>query len=155
MAFYCPNFRHNRFQEKIITHSFRFKVANQLKMSVVRGRDEIFVWSGPVEFTINPGENYYYQLTFEPRQEIQYNSSLSLVNQTEGTRQSYVLQGHGTEPKTQAKLLFNDAKCYQRHQGQIDLPCLSKKRRVRFEGRVVHIVRSYSMLHTAVAWFNR
>ena len=105
-------------------------------MSVTRSSDEIYVRSGPLEFTINPGENYYYQLTFEPRQEIEYNSSLSLVNQTDGTRQEYILQGHGTEPKIQAKLLFNDAKCYQRHQGQIELPCLSTKRRVRFEGRV-------------------
>ena len=65
--------------------------------------------------------------------EIDYNDRLTLINQTDGTRDEYVLTGRGQEPKPTAKLIFDQAKCYQRHPGKITLPSLSDKRRVRFQ----------------------
>ena len=89
--------------------------------------------SGPTQFTVNPGDTHYYKLCFEPRQETQHEAHLTLINHTDGTRDEYVLRGHGLEPLKTARLVFDQAKCYQRQPGRITLPSLSAKRRVRFQ----------------------
>lgn len=92
-----------------------------------------FIISGPAQFTVNPGDTHYYRLRYEPRQERHHEAHLTLINHTDGTRDEYVLRGHGLEPLKTAKLVFDQAKCYQRQPGRITLPSLSAKRRVRFQ----------------------